>query len=174
MFFGDLWILGAKLSQETSFPCAIESPCYNVLVTSSKRKKMKHLLHKTIEIKDIQHYEFDPDVGMRFVVKDVRVKLEGTEDEHFELVLDFSKFEKYNEQFMVRNYYDDNGQATLNWKESGMYPKFPVISIWLNADDEGEVFTVVGNNDLLDKLQSIVSGYKINQEDEEFLLSLLK
>ena len=43
---------------------------------------------------------------------------EGTPNEFYEFLVDIGLYEKYNEPFMKRNYYDKDGLAKLTYKEA--------------------------------------------------------
>jgi hypothetical protein len=104
---------------------------------------VKHLNGKTIRILDSDCGLVGPDCGQLFIVRSVNVEEEGTEHEHFEVVLDVETYEAHNLPFMIANWYDDNHVPCLTWKESGSYPKNGLESVYLSSDSEGTAFEVV-------------------------------
>jgi hypothetical protein len=52
----------------------------------------------------------------------------------------FAKFEEYNKAFMKPNYYDNNGNPTLKWCETGFYPKDKCDDIYVGYDDDESTF----------------------------------
>jgi hypothetical protein len=71
----------------------------------------------------IEEGEYDFETNMKARILAIRIREEGTEEEHFEILFDISEFEAHNDQHMVPNYWDDNHQPTLTWKQSKFYPK---------------------------------------------------
>ena len=54
----------------------------------------------------------------------------------YELLINVSKYEKFNDSLMKSNYYDKSGVACLTAKEAGFYPKDHMVLIIIDFDDK--------------------------------------
>jgi len=86
---------------------------------------------------EVEKTELDYDRGMKARV----VRWEDKCDGCFRLVTDFSEFKEHNEKLMQANYYDKDGQATLKWCETTLYPKDCRTGDWM--DYSTPIFDVI-------------------------------
>ena len=66
------------------------------------------------------NYELYADVGMLARVVSVVDDSHG-DDKMVKIELDFNDFKDHNARFQKANFWDDNGQPTKTWYESGLY-----------------------------------------------------
>jgi len=93
---------------------------------------------------DIEKIETDPDTGMRFRLKDIRIHDEDN-NPYYEVVGDFGAFEEFNKPLAKANYYDGNGNPTLTWMQQPTYNQAKhALNIYLDPKDD--VFKVVSND----------------------------
>jgi len=92
---------------------------------------MPDIIGKTIQfLPAIDDFESYAEFNMRAVV--TRIVPMYTDDPDpkghvYKVFVDYSKFDKYNEQFESSNYYDKNGSPVLNARQAGFYSVEDVI-----------------------------------------------
>lgn len=110
--------------------------------------ELARLQGKIIEFTEgVERTELMPNTGMRGRIVDYSVELAGTEDEHFNVLIDMSEFVEYNRLHMRANFYDANRVPCETWEESGLYPSNHRESCYMDwnepvfkvIDDEHEV-----------------------------------
>lgn len=105
-------------------------------------RQLRERVHKgekiVVRFKDqIERWETCIDPGMIAEI----VNIEAPDSESCSKVLfDLSRFDKHNDRFACRNYYDKNGSPVLTAKEAGYYPKNGIESIWFDVDFKIEEF----------------------------------
>ena len=96
-------------------------PRPEIILTQSNY--LQYLQKVVVFTPKIEEGEYDFEPKMKARILGIRIREQGTEEEHFEVLFDISEFESHNDQHMVANYWDDNHQPTLTWKQSKFYPK---------------------------------------------------
>ncbi|MGG2091293.1 hypothetical protein AB1283_00820 [Bacillus sp. S13(2024)] len=91
--------------------------------------------------KETWSLEYDPDIGMR--ARAITVTYDG--DGVWKVGCDLSEFEEYNRQFETKSYYDKNGNASLSWRETSLYPKNKIYDVYIDEDYD-IVLTIIENN----------------------------
>jgi hypothetical protein len=92
---------------------------------SEIRNYLQALVGKNIEFHDefkTEDLECYAEAGMRArLVRIKKVDLRDTEDEYYELELDFEPFDEFNKGFETTGYYDNEGRPVLTAREAGFY-----------------------------------------------------
>lgn len=68
------------------------------------------------------------------------VSISNERDDMFRLLIDFTEFDEFNQQFESRNYYDKNGVPCLTARESGYYKGSG--HIYVDNDSEVDFFEI--------------------------------
>jgi len=112
-----------------------------------------------IFLKSIEDIESDIDENFKGKILSYTTECEETPEEHYEFLVDIGSYEKYNEPFMKRNYYDKDRVARLTYKEAG-YSKDGKESLFVMPDD---IFCRLESNPYSEELYDKYKEYVATQ-----------